>query len=194
MRVIILDMSIVGWMRRNAALFRHAGTALAYNKNLTRLLLAGPFAAALSPFFDKFAPDASVDVYQGKEFDEADFPFGENDTVSSLEKERYDFIAAPLYIMYLSPSSLASFLWDCHDALSDNGILYLSFSDAIASNPGMTDYPSWYSDKMLKLKFYPLADMLSSLEAVGFMIKDIQIDHCDVFDRVVTLILVKNLK
>lgn len=187
-------MSIVGWMRRNAALFRHAGTALAYNKNVEHLLLCGPFAAALSPFFNKFAPDASIDVYQGKEFNEADFSFLENNAVCSLTKEQYDFIAAPLYIMYLPPSSLATFLWDCYDALSNNGILYLSFSDAAASNFGMADHPSWYSDEMLKLKFYPLADMLSSLDAVGFVIKDIQIDHCDVFDRVVTVILMKNLK
>ena len=187
-------MSIVGWMRRNAALFRHAGTALTYNKKLGRLLLAGPFAAALSPFFHKFAPDASFDIYQADGLAETDFLLMDSNEVSSMGMDMYDLIAAPLYIMYLSPSSLASFLFDCYQALRPDGVLYLSFSDAIASNIGMSDFPSWYSCEMLKLKFYPLADMLCSLEAVGFCIKDMQVDQCDVFDRVVTLVLVKNLK
>ena len=186
---MIYGMSIQAWMRSNARLFRHAGTALTYRKDVGRILLAGPFAGALSPFFHTFAPDARIDVLSTAVPLPAAIWEDECGEVSFPVKDTYDFIAAPLHVMFLSSKSLASFLLDCHDALDCGGILYISFADSPAATVGMVDYPSWYSDEILRLRFHFLPDMLQALGCAGFSVRDLQMDRCDGLGRVVTMIL-----
>lgn len=115
----------------------------------------------------------------GQECGEVSFPL----------EDTCDFIAAPLYAMFLSSEDLASFLLDCHSALRVGGLLYISFADSPVNTVGMIDYPSWYSDEMLHLKFHFLPDMIQALGSIGFSVKDLEMDRCDGLGRVVTMIL-----
>ena len=46
-----MGKDIISWMRKNSRVFRHAGSFLSYTKKRDSMLLVGPFAASLAPFY-----------------------------------------------------------------------------------------------------------------------------------------------
>ena len=187
-------MDLITWMRKNSRALRHAGSFLSYAESQESILLVGPFAAALAPFYRNLGYDGPLYSYEGGEGYERSLMVTSIECVDSI-CGKYSVIAAPLYIQSLSVRELTTFLFDSYDSLSDGGLLYISFPDAIAPSVGeKTLVDSFYSEGKIYMKYYSLVDVLQSTEAVGFSISSIEMDEVDFHDRLISLALKKGEK
>ena len=187
-------MNLLTWMKDNSKAFRHAGSFLSYLKTDGDMLLVGEFAASLAPFYRNIGYKGNMYSYLGKEgFDRSSMVLDIYE-VDKIEGE-YAVISAPLYIQSLSVRELTTFLFDSYDSLSDGGLLYISFPEAIAPSVGeKTLVDSFYSEGKIYMKYYSLVDVLQSTEAVGFSISAIEMDEVDFHDRLISLALKKGEK
>ena len=184
-------MDIITWMRKNSGVFRHAGSFLSYSEKVDSILLVGEFAASLANFYRTIGFAGPLYSYDGGESFSRSLMFTQIEESERIEGS-YSVISAPLYIQGLNVKELTAFLFDCHDALEDGGLLYLSFPDAITPSVGdkvLVD--SFYSDGKIYMKYYSLIDILQSAETIGFSIASIEMDRIDFHDRLISLALTK---
>jgi SAM-dependent methyltransferase len=76
-------------------------------------------------------------------------------------------IISGFVLPYIAPEEVVSFIKDCHDLLSDNGIFYLSFVDGHPSQSGIKTGSS--GDRTLFF-YHRKDDILLSLQLSGFTV------------------------
>lgn len=187
-----MGKDIISWMRKNSRVFRHAGSFLSYTKKRDSMLMVGPFAASLAPFYRSIGFNGLLYSFDASSSYECSLMYTDITEVKEINGD-YSIISAPLYIQGLGVRELTRFLFDCYDALEEGGLLYISFPDAIA--PSLQDktlVDSFYSEEKIYMKYYTLIDILQSSESVGFKIASIEMDDVDFHDRLISLALLKN--
>ena len=78
---------------------------------------------------------------------------------------QYDGIICGFGLPYLSEADVQKFIFDCHELLQENGMLYLSF---VAGDPKQSGFKSGNSDKRIYFYYHSAEKIRKQLAETGF--------------------------
>lgn len=161
----------------------------------SKILLLGPYGSALTKFYRNLAPNATIKCFSTEEEELGIAGMMGADGYERIASYNFaesqcDLVSAPLLLQSLDTREATPFFFSTYDALKSGGVFYLSFPDAIAPTVMEKNlYPSWHDEKKLAyMKYYMVSDVLTSLEAVGFEILEIEKDELEDIERVISII------
>ncbi len=187
------------WIYDNAELFRYLGEFGCMREKTERILLSGAVSSYFAPLMKTIYPSASVTAVDADEdvLKEAAEECHELETVhvpfSRYDGSGFDIAISALAMQSLDTHELTGYLFSLYDALADGGNLFLSFpSSEHIDVAEKKEVDSWYSmEKKVFMKRYPVADVVKSINIIGFDLRAIEQDDNPDLGRIVSIHAVK---
>ena len=187
------------WVSSNADLFRYIGEIPQLKAGAERVLLSGRVAsylassiASIYPGCEIIAVDADSDTLDDAKSEFEDM-ISECIPFNKYHGTMFDVALSALEIETLNTRELTPYLFNLYDSLKAEGVLYLSFPDAVAPTVMEKNlYPAWYDEnEMIYMKYYMAGDVANALSMIGFDIKAMEADMNGDLLHVVTIIAQK---
>lgn len=171
---------LVSWMRKNASLFRHAGTSFqSLSENGSKILLFGRFSSSLYQFYRNIAGEGfSISVFTDDE-DGSMIPVLMGSEIIGEIDDMYDYVSFPLELSLMDTHTVTGALITLSEHICSGGILYFSFVERTSlgeDEDGLYHLPFLPDGERGYLKRYMLGDIVGTLGALSYEITALERD------------------